>query len=198
MVIIRATEFGERLKGLFSEAGGSNFCEHAPLSFKAKGQKGTIDPNKLREQYIELFQDIASLTLGKPYTHGIAPVPGINEFGNPVDGGKLVIHTVGVKLIEANHQYYFNQWAFSYEGGDDFPLIKLEPFDFRKPRHDEEKSYVSLKFNYGTLKNRHKLFTAFEKAIGSSGMPYERHHSERGLESLDFDFTFEQVASSRP
>ena len=193
MVNVQTSQYGERLINLFTRARGSNFMEHAPLGFEATGEKGDVDHIQLRKDYIQLFQDIANSALGRKYDHSIAPVPGINEFGNPIDSGKLVVHPEGVRLLESKHDYYFNQWAFLYEGRDDFPLILLEPFDFRKPKFNENRSSVSLRFIYGTLENKQKIFDFFEGTIRLAGMPYERQYPRRSLESLNFDFEFDQA-----
>ena len=76
---------------------------------------------------------------------------------------------------------------------DDFPLILIQPFDFRKPQYRENKSSIFLRFTYGTLENKTKLFEAFEQAIKDSGMPYEREYPEKDLGSLSFEIQFENA-----
>ncbi len=182
------SNFGERLNSIFTSAGGSNFYEHHPLSFKAEGEKAERDPKNLRADYVALFAAMASSTFGTDYILEEIPT---SKDGKLTDLKIPIIKPAKTKVSRAGHVYFFNQWTFEIDGESQFPLIDFSPVDMRRSKeHGKNESSVFLRFKNSPLAEKVKLFNIFEQAIEESGIPYERHHPKKELESLDFDLEF--------
>lgn len=185
----RLEELGEQIRALFTEAGGSNYMEHHPLSFTSTGENGQRDPDELMVRSVSLFSDIARETFDSEYIFNKIPVHDtIPVITIPV------IHPASMSVLEAKHDYYFNQWTFLHQGGDHLPLISFKSYDSRRAEgRDEDKTSLFLRFMYGSLEKKKILFGNFEEAIRIAGIPYQRSYIKRELESLDFDLDFEQA-----
>lgn len=185
-------DLSERVKALFKESGGNNDWESTPLYFRTTDEKSTEEPSTLQEECSELFLDVAKETFGEQYKVSFVPYEG-DSTRTP-----MVFHPVSMNVKKGKEASYCELMTFQYEGGNGLPLMYVRAFNLRKRSGwKEDATLVYLRFMYGSVENKRKLFGKFEEMIREAGIPYERVCAYKDLESVDVDIRFEEAESYR-